>query len=122
MKQNDFFNLHARGQSFKWAFEGIRDFFKSEPNALIHFVITVMVVSVAAILDVRDMEWVALIIVMGMVWAAELFNTAIEKTMDLLSPEKDPRIKFIKDISAGAVLITAFIAIITGLIIFIPKI
>ena len=97
-------------------------FFKSEPNALIHFVITVMVVSVAAILDVRDMEWVALIIVMGMVWAAELFNTAIEKTMDLLSPEKDPRVKFIKDISAGAVLITAFIAIITGLIIFIPKI
>ena len=122
MKRNDFFNLHARGESFKWAFEGVRDFFKSEPNALIHFVITVMAVSVGVILDIKDIEWVALLIVMGMVWAAELFNTAIEKTMDLLSPEKDPRVKFIKDISAGAVLIAAFVAILTGLIIFIPKI
>ena len=58
----------------------------------------------------------------GFVWSAEIFNTAIESMMDHLSPEKHPRVKYIKDLAAGAVLVAAITAIIAGLIIFIPKI
>ena len=56
-----------------------------------------------------------------MVWTAEIFNTAIEKTMDFISREKHPQIKLVKDLAAAAVLITAVSAIIVGAIIFIPK-
>jgi diacylglycerol kinase len=56
-----------------------------------------------------------------MVWVAEIFNTAIEKTMDFISRERHPQIKLIKDLAAAAVLVTAFSALITGAIIFIPK-
>lgn len=122
MKKNNFFSLYARARSFRFAFEGIRDFFKSEPNAWIHLVATVIAVDIGFILEIGLLEWVAIIIVIGMVWTAEMFNTALEKGMDLVSPGKDPRVKFVKDVSAGAVLVTAMIALITGLIIFIPKI
>lgn len=122
MKKNNFFSLHARGRSFRFAFEGIRDFFKSEPNAWIHLVATVVAIDLSFILEISLSEWFAIIIVIGMVWTAEMFNTSIEKIMDLVSPEKSPRVKFIKDVSAGAVLVAAFTALITGLIIFIPKI
>lgn len=56
-----------------------------------------------------------------MVWTAELFNTAIEKVMDFISTERLPQIKWIKDMAAAAVLITALAAVIIGALIFIPK-
>jgi diacylglycerol kinase (ATP) len=64
---------------------------------------------------------IALVIVIGLVWVAEIFNTAIEKIMDLISPSYHPEVKLIKDLAAAAVLTTAFIAVIAGAIIFIPK-
>lgn len=70
----------------------------------------------------KFMEIILIIIVTGMVWCAELFNTAIEKMADLITKERHPTIKFIKDIAAGAVMIAALIALFTGGIIFIPKI
>ena len=64
----------------------------------------------------------ALIIVIGFVWVAEFFNTAIERIMDFISPGQHPEVRFIKDMSAGAVLLAALTAAITGGIIFIPEI
>jgi diacylglycerol kinase len=67
-------------------------------------------------------EWLTVIIVTAMVWAAEIFNTVVEKIMDHITPEQHPGVKVIKDLSAAAVLVTAIAALIAGLIIFIPKI
>jgi diacylglycerol kinase len=57
---------------------------------------------------------------MALVLTAEMINTAIEKLSDIVSPQKNERIRVIKDISAAAVLLSAFIAVISGLIIFVP--
>ena len=75
----------------------------------------------AIVFNVSKIEMAILLLVAGFVWTAELFNTAIEKIMDFISKERHPEIKFIKDISAAAVLISAIVSLITGAIIFIPK-
>jgi diacylglycerol kinase (ATP) len=121
MKNKESFSLHARSQSFKYAFEGIKIFFKSEHNAWLHLSGTIATIVLAVIAHVSRVEIIALTFTIGLVWIAELFNTAIEKMMDFVSMEQDPRIRFIKDLSAGAVLIAAVVAVITGCIIFIPK-
>lgn len=66
-------------------------------------------------------EAVALIIVTGFVWVAELFNTVVERIMDFISGQRNPDIKIIKDLAAGGVLLSAITALVTGAIIFIPK-
>lgn len=122
MKNTNLFSLRARGQSFKYAFEGIKAFFKKEHNARIHLVTTVMVVILSIALPVTIIEIIALTFTIGFVWVAEIFNTAIEKAMDFMSTESDSRIKVIKDLSAAAVLVAAAVALVTGCLIFIPKI
>ena len=121
MKYNDSFSLRARRKSFKYAFEGILSFFREEHNASIHLVATIIVVFLAVGLSVSTGEAIALIIVIGLVWVAEIFNTAIEGIANFISPEKDARIKKIKDLSAAAVFFTAVIALLVGCFVFIPK-
>ncbi|MRG49060.1 diacylglycerol kinase [Chitinophaga sp. SYP-B3965] len=111
-----------RLQSFRFAFNGIRSFLRSEPNGRIHFVATIAVIIAGIWLHCTQMEWIVLIIVMAMVWLTEMLNTAIEKIMDHITPEQHPGVKRIKDIAAGAVLIAAIAAAITGALIFLPKI
>lgn len=115
------FSIRARGQSIKYAWEGVNAFFGQQHNAIIHLFITVGVFMAAIFLDIRFYEMLALVLATGFVWVAELFNTAIEAVMDHLSPEKHSRVKFIKDVSAAAVLLSAFTAIVVGALIFIPK-
>ncbi len=121
MKSNKPFSIRARAGSFKYAFDGIINFFKAEHNAILHLLGTLTVLSLAVMLHVSGMEAIALVFATGFVWVAELFNTAIEKIIDFVSAEKHPKIKFIKDLSAAAVLIAAIAAFITGCIVFIPK-
>lgn len=121
MKKYQPFSLVARAQSFGYAFSGIKFFFKTEHNATLHMAGTVAVILLSVLLHVSTIEAAILAIAVGMVWAAELFNTCIEKIMDMISTERKPQIKFIKDLSAAAVLVTAIAAAIAGLFIFIPK-
>ena len=116
------FSLMRRLKSFKYAINGIRNLLISEHNARIHLAATAAVIVLSVALKISSTEWIAIIIVTGFVWAAEMFNTCIEKTLDFISAEKSDDIKFIKDIAAGAVLVASFTALITGLFIFIPKI
>lgn len=74
------------------------------------------------VFHISNYEWIAVLIVMALVWMAELFNTCLEKTMDFLSGEIHPQIKIIKDMAAAAVLITALMAVVVGCLIFLPKI
>ena len=121
MRKNKPFSLEARARSFKYAFDGVMNFFKAEHNALIHLVATITVLILALLLPVSGLEMIALILAIGFVWVAELFNTAIEKAMDFISTEQHPSIKFIKDLSAAAVLVAACVAIAVGCFVFIPK-
>lgn len=116
------FSISARAKSFRYAWEGIIAFVRREHNAWFHFVATVAVGVLAFVVDLSNMEIIALVFAVGFVWVAEMFNTCIEHIMDFISTEKKPAIKFIKDLSAGAVLVAAITALITGSIIFIPKI
>jgi|SRR5436190_7024502 diacylglycerol kinase (ATP) len=116
------FSFRARASSFRYAWEGIYRFFAQEHNTWIHLAATVAVFVAAWLLEVSHIEVILLIIVTGFVWVAEIFNTAVEKAMDLISPGYHPRVKLIKDLSAAAVLIAAIISVITGAFIFIPKI
>jgi len=74
------------------------------------------------VLKVSAWEWIILILVMGGVFTMELINTSIEKLADLYSTELNPKIKKIKDLSAGAVLVASITALFMGFIIFLPKI
>jgi diacylglycerol kinase len=120
MKTNQF-SFRERVGSFCFAFNGIKRFLRDEHNARIHLVATVTVFTAAWRMQLPAREIISLVIVTGFVWAAEIFNTAIENIMDFISTERRPEIKLIKDLSSAAVLIAAFAALVTGLLIFIPK-
>ena len=107
------------GHSFKYAGTGVWSSFKSERNMKIHVFVMCLVILFGIILKIN--LWITCIILFAIVIAGELFNTAIETTVDMISLEKSPQAKLAKDISAGAVLILAIASAIIGLIIFIPK-
>jgi diacylglycerol kinase len=115
------FSWKSRGGSLRFAWEGLRRFFAEEHNAWIHLGATVAVVMAALLFHVSREETLALIIVSGLVWVAEIFNTAIEKVMDFISPAHHEATKYIKDLAAAGVLVTSLIALVTGCIVFIPK-
>jgi diacylglycerol kinase len=112
--------LQQRLQSFKYAFQGIIAFLRSGPHARIHAVATLLVIIAGCYCRLSGNQWIAILIVTGMVWITEMLNTVIEKIMDHLSPAYHPQVKWIKDVAAGAVLVAALIAAITGAVIFIP--
>lgn len=108
--------------SFKYAICGIGTAMKRERNLKIHIIIMLLVITAGFVFNISTIEWIICIILFGLVISAEMFNTAIEITVDIAMPEKNEKAKKAKDISAGAVLITAIVSAIIGLIIFVPKI
>ncbi len=115
------FSLKARWKSLGYAMEGITAFFVRQHNAIIHLFFTIGVFMAAIFFRVSANEMIALVLAIGFVWTAEIFNTVIESIMDYVSPNSHPKVKFIKDVSAAAVLVAALAAILVGLIIFVPK-
>ncbi len=111
---------HTRIQAIKVALEGIKHVLTTQPNARIHAGFTLVVFIVAGLLTLPRLEWVILLLAVGLVWTAEVFNTAVEIAVDVVSPNYDPKAKIIKDISAGAVLISVLVSILVGLFIFGP--
>lgn len=115
------FSIHNRASSFRYAFNGFKTLFKTEANAVIHLVIAVLVVAMGLCLGLSSFEWIMITISIGMVFAAELFNSAIEYLADVVSPGFHSRIKKVKDMAAAAVLVVSIAAFTIGLIIFAPK-
>ena len=115
------FSIKARLASFKNAWRGMTVFIRQEHNAWIHCAMTVLVIVAGLLFHISTTEWIAVFFAIGLVLAAEAINSAIERLSDVVQPEKDVRIRDVKDISAGAVLICAIAAAIIGLIIFLPK-
>lgn len=81
-----------------------------------------MIILAAIQFDLNALEWVAITFSIGLVITVEIINTVIENIADFISPDKNEKIKKIKDLSAAAVLISAITAVTIGLIVFIPKI
>ncbi len=116
------FSLKKRVKGFGYAFRGVYFLAKSQHNAWIHLIIAFLVIFVGVFLEVSITEWCFLIFAIGFVISAEAFNTAIEELTNLVSPEHNKKAGIVKDVAAGAVLITAIIAALIGIIIFLPKI
>ena len=114
MNVSKFFN------SFRYAFQGMARACNQQ-NMKFHIVSACIVIVAAFLTKVSVVEWAILLIVIGIVLSLEMVNTAIEATVDLVSPEIHPLAKVAKDVAAGAVLVFAIFSVIIGVLIFFPK-
>lgn len=115
-------NIRKALRSFTYAGVGIFNLFRFENNARIHLIACILVVIAGVFFKISAMEWALIVIQIALVWAAEAFNTSIEKLADLVSPDYHPVIKIVKDTAAAGVLILAISTVIVGAIVFIPKV
>ena len=118
-------NLISIKKSFKslaFALNGLRIVFQEQNNARIHVLVALIVIIAGVLLKNSAGEWIAICFAIGMVLMSEIINSAIEYVADFVSPNDHPLIKKVKDLSAGAVLISAITAIIIGIIIYLSKI
>lgn len=116
------FLIKERIGSFKYAFNGLKILMIEEHNFRIHFIFSVIAVLLGIILKIDIIEWVFVCMSIALVVSMEAINSAIENLADFVSPEKNERIKKVKDISAFAVLSCAIMSLVVGCIVFIPKI
>ena len=114
------FSLIGRIKSFGYAFAGLAFMLRTQHNAWLHLIATILVIGLAVFLKVRPDDWRWLIAAILVVWSAEAFNTAVEYVCDVVSPGYSAVVKHAKDIAAGAVLISAVGALAIGLITFWP--
>lgn len=87
-----------------------------------HLIATILALLTGAVVGLSTLEWCVVILQIGFVWTAEVFNTAVERTIDYISLERNPKAGAIKDLAAAGVLVAAITAVITGALIFGPKI
>jgi len=116
------FSLKSRFDSFKFAFRGLWSLLKNEHNSRIHLLAASAAIALGIILKINLYEWSLLVIVIGIVFIAELINSALEKLADLVDREWNESIMKTKDYAAAAVLISAIVSVVVGGLIFIPKI
>lgn len=109
-----------RIRAFGHAFRGWGYVMRTQRNAWVHAFISTAVVVLALWLHIPPLDWALLVLAMGMVWSAEILNTAIEAVVDLASPVHHPLAKVGKDVGAAAVLIAAGAALIIGLLVLGP--
>lgn len=115
------FSIQRFYNSFKFALKGVAAAL-GQPNLQIHLIATITVTVAGFYFDISRGEWAAQTLAIIMVWGAEMLNTALEETIDLLHPQQNPKAGRIKDIAAGAVLIIAFGAAVVGAIIYAQRI
>jgi len=114
MKNQNFLN------SFKISVFGLASAFKEESNFRIQFLIGIIVIFFMIVLGLNPIEDCILLLMILVVLSLELINSQIEKFLDLIQPEHHPRVKIIKDFSAGAVLLSAIGSVVIGILIFLP--
>jgi diacylglycerol kinase len=109
-----------RLKSIGYAIEGIVTLIKTQPNAQLHCLALVIVVTAGWLTGVTNSEWLAIVVVIGMVLSFEALNSALEVLCDKVEPNDDPQIKVVKDIAAGGVLLASITAAIVGGLVFFP--
>jgi diacylglycerol kinase len=116
------FSLKQRLKSFTHAYHGLKLLFKEEPNARIHLLAAGLAVLLSWLFKLSSLEWVAILLAIGFVFAMELINSSIENLADFVSPENQDAIKKVKDLAAAGVLICALTSVLIALAVFMPKI
>ena len=109
-------------ESQSYAFNGLKLIIRNERNFRLQIIFAVFVLAAGLILDISHQDWVAVGLLIAIVLITEAYNSVIEALCDTISREYKVNIKYAKDVSAGAVLISALVSIITGLIVFLPYI
>ncbi|MCX6752017.1 MAG: diacylglycerol kinase family protein [Candidatus Nomurabacteria bacterium] len=109
-------------EKFRNAFRGMYVVAKTTRHLFIHIISALVAIAFGFYFKVSSLEWIALVFAIGFVFVAETLNTAIEIDIDLTSPEYHPYARDTKDVAAAAVLLSVFVAVIVGLIIFLPKV
>lgn len=115
------FWLAARARSFRFALRGLVRVLTSQRNAWIHAVVSAAVVALGFLLGLARLEWALLALAIGLVWAAEALNTAIESLANRVSQQRDPWIESAKDAAAGGVLAAALAAAAAGVLVLGPR-
>lgn len=106
--------------SLRYAVAGLWDVIHTQRNFRIHLLFAGAVIIVGSWLGVTRQEWASLCLSIGRVLVAEIFNTGAEVLVDLASPTYHPLAKRVKDLAAAAVLLSAFVAVIVGLLLLGP--
>ncbi len=114
------FRLKRLPASFKYAARGVWHVLRTEQNLQIHFLTTLLVVALALWLHVSLIELAILVLTVGFVLASEILNSVIEDFLDVIHPRHHPSVGRIKDVLAGSVLLSALVAVVVGLLIFVP--
>ena len=112
--------FRSRFESFRFAIDGWWYVVRTQRNAWIHAIISIMVLSLSFWLHLSRGDWAMILIAIAMVWTAEFLNTALETVVDLASPRENRLAKVGKDVGAAAVLIAAVTAIFIGLLVLGP--
>jgi diacylglycerol kinase (ATP) len=112
--------LISRARAFKYAFAGWWYVIRTQRNAWIHAVVSVLVIWVCLWLRLPALDWAVIILAIALVWTAEFINTALEAVVDLSSPHQHYLAQVGKDVGAAAVLISAATSAIIGLLVIGP--
>ncbi len=119
-------NLVSKGRkfirSFKYAYQGFIYAFKTEFNLKVHIVVAFLLIILGFVLKITKTEILITLVLIGQVISLELVNTAIERTVDLACSSKNSLAKVAKDCAAASVLISAIMASIVGVFIYLPYI
>jgi undecaprenol kinase/diacylglycerol kinase (ATP) len=115
-------NIKRQIQSFGFALQGIKSGFHKQLNIKLQLMSGVVAIVLSILLEIKAYEWCLIILCIGFVLALEMLNTALEKLADIVNPNYSDKIKTVKDIAAGAVLIASVTALVIGVIIFGSKI
>lgn len=108
--------------ALKNAFNGIKFVLKNERNFKVQVFLAIVAIFISGFLKINLIEWAIIVLTIFIVFLTEIFNTAIENVTDMITLEYNEKAKIVKDISAGAVVLTSIASIIIGGLIFLPKI
>lgn len=116
------FSITRLIKSFGYSFKGLLHVVATETNAQIHLLALLVTTFTGFYFDISHTEWLIQTLIISAVISAEFFNTAIEKIIDLLHPEENPKAGLIKDVASAAVLVLAIGAVIIAYMIYWDKI
>jgi diacylglycerol kinase len=113
---------HSTIKSFSYAYDGVKAALKKEPNFRLHILFALLAIILGLYLELSFVELAVLAITIWFVLILELINTTLEAIVNLVSPKIRPHAKMAKDVSAAAVLFSAILSVIIGILLFLPKI
>lgn len=125
IRNNEYIRAHHpvnHARSFGYAISGLVHVLKNEKNFRVHSLFILIVILLGSYFGLSRLEWILLALAIGLVLSSEMLNSVIEELIDHLIKEHHEGVRVIKDVSAGAVLVSAMISLVVGLLIFLPRI